>query len=133
MDAFILQAGFSVDTACAKSVGGRPAAQEAIEECKRLGWPYKVVKEKEPFRFGPGKRIWSQEALLVGVLWAAQVFVLRVSIVEAEVPFLISKYVIKRLTGVLDFDSNEMILKKLSQKPEPLYDLESGHVGDRKA
>ena len=49
------------------------------------------------------------------------------------VPFLISKFVFKRIGSVLDLDSNELVLKHLGgatgRAVEPLYDLMSGHVG----
>ena len=55
------------------------------------------------------------------------------SIVPPTIPFLVSKFVIKRLGGVLDLDANEFVLKKAKVADvaavEPLYDLVSGHVG----
>ena len=54
---------------------------------------------------------------------------LRFSIVAPLVPFLVSKFVFKRLGGVLDLDANEFILKRLGKAIEPLHDLVSGHVG----
>ena len=69
-----------VDTACAKSVIGADNADDI--HCKTHRWPFALVDEREPFRFGPGKRIWSEKALVLGVLWGQAVVVLRISIVE---------------------------------------------------
>ncbi len=88
-----------------------------------------IVDDREPFRFGPGKRLWSQKALIIPVLWGGLVIIIRFSIVAPGVPFLVSKFVFKRLGGVLDLDSNELILKRLNKVTEPLYDLVTGHVG----
>ena len=55
--------------------------------------------------------------------------VLRFSIVAPKVPFLVSKFVFKRLGGALDLDANTLVLKRLDEAKEPLYDLMSGHVG----
>jgi hypothetical protein len=117
------------DTACAKSVGGEEAAVKLMKHIDDHGGQYALVDEKEPFRFGPGKRIWSKRALVVTVNWGGQVVVLRFSLVEQDVPFLISKYVFKRLGGVLDLDANTLTLKKLGGATEPLHDLVTGHVG----
>ena len=117
------------DTACAKSVGGQSETDELVAYCDKVGWPYKLVPDKEPFRFGPGKRIYSRQALLLAVIWAQNVIVLRISIVPPSVPFLISKFVLKRLGGILDLDNNNLVLNRLNQQPEPLHDLDTGHVG----
>ena len=58
-----------VDTAAAKSVMCNKARDAVVNECIRRNWPYRVVKENEPFRFGPGKRIWSVSALIIAVDW----------------------------------------------------------------
>ena len=87
------------------------------------------MEDREPFRFGPGKRIWSEKALVLAMLWGGQVVVLRISIVPPEVPCLISKPVFKRLGAILDLDSNVMTLKRIGNVIEPLYDLVTGHVG----
>ena len=117
------------DTACAKSVCGQDNANEVVEFCRQNDWPYALVDDNEPFRFGPGKRIWSQQALVLAVLWGGMTVVLRFSIVPPKAPFLVSKFVFKRLGGVLDLDANELILKRLNSVVEPIYDLVTGHVG----
>jgi len=101
-----------VDTACAKSVVGTANSGELIQYCKDNQWPVLVVNENEPFRFGPGKRMWSEQAVVVPVCWAKQIVVLRISIVDHEVPFLISKYVFKSLGALIDLDANEVTFKK---------------------
>jgi hypothetical protein len=90
------QVGYA-DTACAKSVVGKDNADSVVEFCKQNQWPYELVPDKEPFRFGPGKRIWSTDALLIAMIWGNATIVLRFSIVAPTVPFLISKFVFKRL------------------------------------
>ena len=118
-----------VDTACAKSVGGQANADKLVEFCKEHNWPHLVIEEREPFRFGPGKRIWSQKALIIVVVWGGVTIAIKFCIVEPDVPFLVSKFVFKRLGSVLDLDDNELRLKRLNGAVEPLYDLVTGHVG----
>ena len=66
---------------------------------------------------------------MVTVEWGKEVLVLRFSIVEQDVPFLVSKYVMKRIGGVLDLDENLLTLKRLGGAKEQIYDLITGHVG----
>jgi len=118
-----------VDTACAKSVVGPSSSEELIRYCKQNGWPHKVVPDEEPFRFGPGKRVWSKNALIIVTVWAEVVLIIRISIVEWDpVPFLISKYALKRIGANIDLDEGLLSFKRLSKGVEHLHDLESGHV-----
>ncbi len=117
-----------VDTACARSVTGQENADALVSYCKANNWPYLLTADHEPFRFGPGKRIWSQQAVIVIVCWGGIVFGIRFSIVPPQVPFLISKYVFKRLACKIDLDDNELEFKRFGNQRETLYDLPSGHV-----
>ena len=69
-----------VDTACAKSVAGRPWAKDVVARLLLQGYIVQTVTEREPFRFGPGRRIWSEEALLIPFSWFGYTFILRVSV-----------------------------------------------------
>ena len=91
------------DTACARSVTGQENADSIVERCKQNNWPFKLVEDREPFRFGPGKRIWSRQALVLAAVLGNVSIVIRFSIVPPEVPFLISKFVFKRLGAVSDW------------------------------
>ena len=118
-----------VDTACAKSCMSHAEFTDIKQYCEDNDWPCRVVTEKEPFRFGPGTRIWSEEALIIPVVWANQVVVLRISVIPKRVPCLLSKTVFKTLRCALDLDDNEAIFKLFpNPKAEPLYDIPSGHV-----
>ena len=120
------------DTACARSVTGQENADSIVAHCRQNNWPYRLVEDREPFRFGPGKRIWSSQALILALVWGRISIVIRFSIVPPEVPFLISKYVFKRIGALLDLDDNQLVLKRFctntSEGIEPLYDLMSGHI-----
>ena len=61
-----------------------------IEDCIKRGLEYRQIDEEEPFRFGPGNRIWSKYALLLPVIWDKETFILRISIVEKDIPCLMS-------------------------------------------
>ena len=111
-----------VDTACAKSVVGPSAVAAMLEFCKVHGWPHQIVEDEEPFRFGPGKRIWSKQALVVVVVWAKVVLIMRISIVEFDpVPFLISKFALKRIGANIDLDEDQLSFKRF-QGSEPHFE-----------
>ena len=63
-----------LNTACAKSVCGRPWAQDVIQRMSEEGIDVARIPESEPCRFGPGKRILSEEALLLPVVWGRSYF-----------------------------------------------------------
>ena len=56
-----------VDTACAKTVAGHSWTQDFLSALNEKGLPWLKVPESEPFRFGPGPRILSKEAVLFPV------------------------------------------------------------------
>ena len=101
------------DTACARSITGQENADSIVAHCNQNNWPYRLVSDREPFRFGPGKRSWSSQALLLSVVSGKVAIVIRFSIVPPEVPFLISKCVFKRLGVVLDLDDNQLVFERL--------------------
>ena len=49
---------FLVDSACARTVGGKPWKEAMTALCDKHGVDYRTVAEHEPFRFGPGKRMY---------------------------------------------------------------------------
>ena len=79
-----------VDTAAAKSVMCTEEKNAVVKECVQRNWPYRVVEENEPFRFGPGKRIWSTSALIIAVDWGGVVVILRLSVIDHNIPTLLS-------------------------------------------
>ena len=54
--------------------------------------------------------------------------ILRISIIDQSVPFLVSKFVFKRLGAKIGLDDNDIEFKRFPEKHEPIYDLKSGHV-----
>ena len=72
------------DTACARSVTGQENADSLVAHCKQNNWPYRLVEDREPFRFGPGKRIWSSQALVLAVVWGRISIVIKFSIVPPD-------------------------------------------------
>ena len=117
-----------VDTAAAKSVMCTEMKNAIVKECVRRNWPYRVVEENEPFRFGPGKRIWSNQALVIAANWGGVVVILRLSVIDHSIPTLLSKHVFRRLGAIIDLSDNVLRLKGFDEAVEPLHDLRTGHI-----
>ena len=92
------------------------------QRCVHRNWPYRVVEENEPFRFGPGKRIWSKEALIIAANWGGVVVILRLSVIDHSIPTLLSKHVFRRLGAIIDFSKNVLRLRDFDGAVEPLHD-----------
>ncbi len=96
-----------VDTACAKSVVGKPWATRYIQMVEST-FDVKVIAiyEKAPFKFGPGGRIFSVYALVVVFECADQRsrVAVKISVIDRDLPCLLSKSVIRGLRGVFDTD-----------------------------
>ena len=80
------------------------------------------MEENEPFRFGPGKRIWSMSALIIAVDWGGVVVILRLSVIDHNIPTLLSKHVFRSLGAVIDMHDNVLRLKCFDGDVEQLYD-----------
>ncbi|CAK0869248.1 unnamed protein product [Prorocentrum cordatum] len=118
-----------VDTACAKSVAGlRWYRRLAIYVRKNWGIELETVTEREPYRFGPGKTIYSSQALLLPMEWDGKGAVIRISLVEEDVPPLISGGALKALEAHIHMKEAEITLGALSKARHKLRELPSGHL-----
>ena len=119
-----------VDTACAKCVMGGPVASEYTRIMK-LDHDYEVerVAEKEPYQFGPSRTVHSQEALLVPLRIGTTWVMLRVSVISEDVPFLLSKNVLRALRACVDLDKLCLVCRGMGTVP--LEETTSGHVALR--
>ena len=118
------------DTCCARTVAGEKWAQNHLKHLLKLREDSFVVPESRPFRFGAGPRIMSSYAIIIPVniskadRWAH----LRVSIVDQDVPLLISKTALKQLGAVLDLANGCVCFQRLSTSV-PLRETRSGLCG----
>ncbi|CAK0872907.1 unnamed protein product [Prorocentrum cordatum] len=118
-----------VDTACAKSVAGlRWYWRLAVYVRKNWGIELETVAEREPYRFGPGKTIYSSQALLLPMEWDGKGAVIRISLVDEDVPPLISGGALKALEAHIHMKEAEIILGAISKARHKLRELPSGHL-----
>ena len=103
------------DTCCARSVAGYRWMEKHMRHLQRLGEDVYVVDEARPFRFGGGPRIMSTHAVIIplNVTGATRWAHLRVSVVDQEVPLLLSKTALKELGAVMDLASGRIAFKNM--------------------
>ncbi|CAE7631963.1 RE1 [Symbiodinium sp. CCMP2592] len=118
------------DTCCARSVAGEAWALRHMRHLHGLGVDVYVVDEQRPFRFGAGPRVESRYGIVMPlIVEAAQVTPwVRVSVVQQDVPLLLSKTALKGLGARLDLGDSRILLGKLGTQA-PLIETASGLCG----
>ena len=89
-----------------------------------------IVNEARPFRFGGGPRILSEYAALIPVQLdgAKRSATLLISVVDQEIPLLLSKAVLKQLGMVMDLDKGVIDFREM-QTQVPLRETRAGLCG----
>ena len=98
------QSGLAMtDTCCARTVVGEEWAEKHMESMWKQGVEFLVVNEQQPFRFGPGRRIYSTFALIfpMAIQDEKKIAVVRASVVPQKVPLLLSKRVLADLGATM--------------------------------
>ena len=118
------------DTCCARSVVGEKWAREHMAHLHQAGVDVYIVDETRPFRFGAGPRVSSQYSIVfpVQVGGACAVPWLRVSVVNQDVPLLLSKNALKALGARLDPGRARLEFAELETEVE-LIETQSGLCG----
>ena len=118
------------DTCCARSVAGEGWAKAHINHLHEAGLDAYIVDEMRPFRFGAGPKIASKYSVIIPlhVPQASNVPWMRVSIVDQDVPLLLSKSALKALGARLDLGAARVELSKLDTSLD-LVETASGLCG----
>ncbi|CAE7567214.1 GIP, partial [Symbiodinium necroappetens] len=121
------------DTCCARAartVAGKRWIERHIRLLRGRGEDIFIVNEARPFRFGGGPRILSEYAALIPVQLdgAKRSATLRISVVDQEIPLLLSKAVLKQLGMVMDLDKGVIDFREM-QTQVPLRETRAGLCG----
>ena len=118
------------DTCCARSVAGKAWMRRHLATLIQNKQPFCCMREREPFRFGAGPRVFSTWAVLfpLCVKGSSNQAWIRCSIVDEEVPFLLSRPALKALGAIMDLDTSMITLSKLNTSVE-LRTTKMGLVG----
>ena len=118
------------DTCCARSVVGEKWAKAHMAHLHKAGVDVYIVDEARPFRFGAGPRIASQYSVVfpVHVGGGCAVPWLRVSVVDQDIPLLLSKGALKALGAKLDLGRATLEFAELETEVA-LIETQSGLCG----
>ena len=118
------------DTCCARTVAGEKWMQAFLHRLWKSGKQFYVLEECQGFRFGPGPKIDSVQAVVVPTSLGSKdtMVYLRISVVDHDVPLLLSRRVLQDLGSVLDLGKGEVAFSQLGAK-QHLITTSSGHVG----
>ncbi|CAE7772812.1 unnamed protein product, partial [Symbiodinium sp. CCMP2456] len=115
------------DTACAKSVAGTTWLQSYSDLVKdSLGKP-EFVRESEAFKFGTGKVHHSAFYVLVKFKLGDKVVEMKTSIINGDIPLLLSKGALAQLGMVYDVAANRASFNKVGLANFDLVTTSSGH------
>ena len=116
------------DTCCARMVAGILWIKRHVALLQQRGESVFTVDEARPFRFGGGPRISSTHAVIMPLQLegSRRAATIRVSIVDQEIPLLLSKAVLKRM--VMDLERGIVEFKNLQTKV-PLRETKAGLCG----
>lgn len=118
------------DTCCARTVAGYDWASRHMDALTARGLPFAIVDDEQPFRFGDGPRVQSLCAFIFPLILDNQErsVLLRVSIVEDDVPLLVSSRALRAMGAVMDLTAETYLFKKIRSKVQ-MINAGTGHVG----
>ena len=116
-----------IGTAWARTLAGTRWFENFEVELKRHATPVEVVPDNETFRFGPGAVKKSSRAVIFSVAAGQNVFILRASLLNEEVPLLISMEVVKQLRTVIDVAQKTVEVRNFQNARVPL-EVAAGHL-----
>ena len=100
-----------IDSGCPKTVTGRPWLDAFIEGIKG-DLKIKRTKENERFKFGPSQIFTSTENYELKVVIGNLNEVIRVSVVDADIPLLLGLDYQRKWGIILDIGKNELFIRK---------------------
>ena len=119
------------DTCCARTVVGQKWLTSHLKVFESESELFLCIREHEPFRFGAGPRVYSTWCIFLPLLKrdGKEIWV-RCSIVEQDVPLLLSRAALKEMGAVVDLVNSSIQLTEASLTL-PLETTEMGLVGFR--
>ena len=120
------------DTCCAKTVVGDEWARHHMEVLRDAGVEFLVVRERNPFRFGPGRKVYSTGAFIfpLALPGGKGIAIVRASMVEGNIPLLLSKKALTELGGTLFLKQEKLGLSELETEVD-LITTPADQVGVR--
>ncbi|CAE7245428.1 RE1 [Symbiodinium sp. CCMP2592] len=115
------------DTACSRSVAGVPWIEAYMNEAKKVGFRPPFLEARESFKFGASRVFEAVYSVVLTFDIGGHGILVKVSVVNGDVPLLLSRPVLGRLGMVLDVSENKADFRKLNVKDLALVITETGH------
>ncbi|CAE7644335.1 unnamed protein product [Symbiodinium sp. CCMP2592] len=115
------------DTACSRSVAGIPWVEKYMAEAKRVGYLPQVVDCKDSYKFGASRIFDSTYAVVVSFTVGESIILLRVAVVNGDLPLLVSRPALAQMGMVMDVEENSACFKRLNVRDLKLLSTETGH------
>ena len=115
------------DTACARSVAGTMWLQQYSDALERVFKKPDLIKENEAFRFGTGKIHHSSFCVIVYFQFGDKVVEMRTSIINGDVPLLMSKQALGQLGMIFNVAENRADFTRVGVRNLDLVTTSSGH------
>ena len=103
------------DTCCARTVVGEPWARKHMKSLIKRGLPVFIIDESRPFRFGGSPTVTSSYAMIFPIFFpdSYQQVIIRASVVNQDVPLLVSRPAMKELGAILNLADGVMNFEKI--------------------
>ncbi|CAE7261754.1 RE1 [Symbiodinium natans] len=115
------------DTACARSVAGCGWMDGYLAEVRQRGGEPQFLSCKEAFKFGASKIFMANYGVLVGFKLGSHQVVLKVAVVNGDVPLLISRGAMAKMGMIIDVGENRATFKALEVHDMQLSVTDTGH------
>ncbi|CAE7717731.1 RE2 [Symbiodinium sp. CCMP2592] len=115
------------DCACSRSVCGQEWMERYLNQAKKENVPHPFLPCCEEFRFGASKGFKATYAVLVFITLQHRTFVIKVAVVDGDVPLLLSRAVLGKLGMVYDIERHEADFRALGIDKYKLSLTNTGH------
>ena len=115
------------DLGCLKSVAGTKWMNQVIKRWQENDRWFKVVRERETFRFGNGETLPSKYGVLLQATFAGHDVILNFSVVQGDCPPLLSRPACTQLGAIFDCSQHMLSSRRLGVKQYGLTQTQSGH------
>ena len=115
------------DTACAKAVAGTMWLQQYSDALKEINLVPDLIREAEAFRFGTGKVHHSSFHVVICFNLGSRVVEMKTSIINGDVPLLMSKPALAQLGMIYDIAENKADFTRAGLRGFDLVTTSSGH------
>ena len=115
------------DCACARTLAGLPWCKAFMHYLREKNIPYIILTQNENFKFGGAKLYPSTQALVTWLCICGGWFLLKVSVVNTDVPLLLSRAVLAKLGMNYNLANNTATFGALGGQEIQLNMTQAGH------